>query len=255
MIFGVFVLFQAYGENLTTLDGRRFTNVVFVTNYPALVIIKHDGGESGIKNTNLPAEFCAKHGIKISTYTVAASSRQTNAVDLFLASRSYPGFFVYSETNELIGNIDRTWTISVYPQKFEFSYSIMPLGNPGNFETHYLSFSLDQEYLAIALFNKVIQWGKNCVENNDESFEDYIGYLPYKNGGASKELDEIENSKFYWDKDHATAGLKVLQLGQYSNFDQKSIAHFLILIQSLPSLKQELANKIKNYEAKQALSK
>ena len=66
-MFCFFALFLSVtrGENLTTLDGRTFTNAVFITNYPTFVIIRHDGGESGVKNTNLPAEFCAKHGIKI----------------------------------------------------------------------------------------------------------------------------------------------------------------------------------------------
>jgi len=113
MMFGVFALFTAHGENLTTLDGKTFTNIIFVTNYPTVVVIKYDGGEAGVKAANLPEEFRAKYGIKIPTNTITASRQQTNSADLFFADHSNSELTVESETNEFTRGIFENWTIKV----------------------------------------------------------------------------------------------------------------------------------------------
>lgn len=63
-LFGCLALpFLCSGENLVTLDGKTYTNAVFLTNYPTVTMIQYDGGKAGIKSTNLPEKFKSRYGI------------------------------------------------------------------------------------------------------------------------------------------------------------------------------------------------
>jgi hypothetical protein len=120
-----------------------------------------------------------------------------------------------------------------------------------------ISFGYYDNSSASTVFNKVLQWGKIASQNNVESFQKPIESVP----------QNLEYKyEFYWNKDNAVAGLtgsrtetyvpfdqsgkiskNISSWPQYVSkftFDQKSMVHFLELMQSLPELRQELADKI-----------
>jgi hypothetical protein len=66
-------------------------------------------------------------------------------------------------------------------------------------------------------------------------------------------IGESNSYDFHWDKDSITRGFYFSGPGFI--FDQKSVTNFVALMRLLPSLKVELADKIKRQEAQQALFK
>src|ERR1017187_3870320 len=81
-----------HGEDLTTLDGKTFSNVTDISKYPKQIYFTFGNGRTNVAITNLSDDFRAKHGIVIKTNAppVATVQPQPQAqpqlspLDLFL---------------------------------------------------------------------------------------------------------------------------------------------------------------------------
>jgi hypothetical protein len=51
----------SYAEDLTTLDGKAFTNITEITKYPAQMVFTYSGKRTSVSISNLPADFRTKH--------------------------------------------------------------------------------------------------------------------------------------------------------------------------------------------------
>lgn len=76
--FGVLVLPSvfSYAEDLTTLDGKTFTNITEVTKYPKLVVFTYNSNRTSAAISNLPEDFLAKHGVEVPLHTAANANTQ-----------------------------------------------------------------------------------------------------------------------------------------------------------------------------------
>ena len=257
----VFCLSAARGENLTTLDGRTFTNVYSVTNYSSVVVIRHDGGMTGVKPSSLPEDFRAKYGIKIPTNVITASgqkTQQTNSLDVFFSYHSDSALTLESGTNRFeaqsFGSTFHSWSIKVSAKGFELWVGTI-IDDSSHPENHLniqqsASFKFNQEMFVVAALNKVVEWGKIASEKKAEAFEKIIGSLPDEILGN---IGEKNDYTFYWSTDQNAAGYGLKGPGFV--FNQEEISHLIDLMQSLPSLKQQLAEKIKNQAVQQVLFK
>lgn len=243
----------ACGEDLTTLDGKTFTNITAIAKYPKQVFFNCDGKRIGVAITNLKESFRAKYGINISTNAVTVSGQQTNSVDLYFANHSNSTLTVEREKSKSAENSYDSWTITVMAKGFELRSGtiIGPATSTNNLNIQQsASFKFNQEAFVSAALNKVVDWGKIASENDAESFEKPIGSLPDDILG---DIGESNSYTFHWDKDSITRGYYFSGPGFI--FNQKSVTNFVALMQLLPSLKEELADKIKRQEAQQLLFK
>jgi uncharacterized glyoxalase superfamily protein PhnB len=259
MLALVFTLMSglSYAEDLTTLDGKTFTNITEVAKYPGRIYFTFDEKRISIAITNLPQEFQTNHGIIIETNAVKTSIeqitktnsidfmqqliQQTNSTDLFLASNTNSILKATKEVDKTDGGIFYSWVIEVTADGFKLESSdLIGEGEHEHFHMMTASFKFNQEDFAITILNKAIDWGKIAYENNAEPFEKPIGNL------------SDDSYLFYWDEQPKTG---ISLHGPEFIFDQDAVVNFINLIQSLPSLKQELALKIRNQQAQQDLFK
>jgi hypothetical protein len=69
--------FALHGEDLTTLDGKTFSNISNVSVYPKQVFFNCNGERASVLSTNLPEAFRIQHGVVINTNApVVATERQ-----------------------------------------------------------------------------------------------------------------------------------------------------------------------------------
>ena len=282
----VFCLSAARGENLTTLDGRTLTNVVSMTNYSSVVVIKHDGGMTGVKPSNLSEDFRAKYGIKIKTNAVATATRQTlqpaSPTDVFLAQHKDSDFKVTKSidqhrTNLISGStaiIDiHDCELSVIPKGFIFTTYSFKCDSSGDMETNgadapvILGFRFGEEPLVRQIFDKYIEWEAIAATNNAQNFEKTIvsirepAVTPYGS-------DEFRSFTFRWDRDaimgkdaRATLGASYpvmnFDMGSlfYGSVEKSDILAFGELLKSVPELKEELVQKLRSQETQKDLFK
>jgi hypothetical protein len=254
-------------EDLTTLDGNTFTNITEVSKYPKQIFFTCNAKRISVQITNLQPAFCSKHGIQIPVNPVNIADidllhdLRTNNLDGFLSFASDSKLTVENSTNELVGNNFRSWTIKVSPDNFELR-AIEKLDDGVSHTNIFvdeqsINFNNWSESSAVEIFNKVLQWKQIALQNNVETFEKPIETVP---------ADPEYKYEFYWNRNNMTGGLSGShtqvfipfdQTGKISKypstwtknvstfkFDQKSIVQFLALMQSLPSLKEQLADKI-----------
>jgi hypothetical protein len=254
----VLFLYPAHGENVTTLDGKTYTNITAIANYPKQkqVFFECNSNRISVAITNLPEEFRIKYQIKIPTNIITASAQQPNSasLNLFLAQHSNSELSVESKTDAFDGNKLRTWTIKVTANGFElWSGTVFGDNASRNWDNQqFASFKFNQEAFVVNVLDKIIEWGNIASAHKAESFEKPIGSLPDDILG---DYGVSNGFNFYWDKDSATAGLRGSQSVSRFHFDQKNVVNFLKLMQSLPTFKQELVNKIKDQEAQRGLFK
>jgi hypothetical protein len=281
----VFCLSAACGENLTTLDGKTFTNVVSVTNYTSVVVIRHDGGMTGVKPANLPEAFRAKYGIIIKTNApiiAAKSGQQLSPIDLFLSQNIDSTFETkrsISETRTNQTKFQKTidihdCTIQIKPQGFELTVIAMQCDSDGHLKTNdsdmsvSMGFRFGEEVSAQQIFDKYLEWENVAATNKAEPFEKVILQFrhPSQMVFGSYGSDEFRTYTFRWE-DNFIAGKRGLLSVSYPamNFEmhglffgsaeKSDVLTFEELLKSVPALKEELAQKIRNQKAQQTLFK
>ena len=257
------------GEDVLVLrDGTRYTNVVFVTNKAGWVDIKHDGGQSGIKTEKLPEEFRIKHGLEGQNDSTNSSNKPSSA-DLFLARyRNFDPVGINSWDSDWVvkkkiedrsdGKEKLSWEIELNPKEFRltsYKYTSHLDGNdpktysiPGTLDAAYLNFSLIEEATARFIFGKYLEWESIASTNKAESFQKLI--TKYRDPTSSEDFF-VRTFTFAWDKENDAASLTHLDWYPTRTYLTKAdVVNFCKLMDLLPSLKEELAQKIREREAK-----
>lgn len=88
VMVGVLVLtyLVSYAEDLTTLDGKIFTNITEITKYPKQVFFTYNENRTSVAITNLPEEFRTKNSIQLpSPVPVTRTTQQADTTDMLLA--------------------------------------------------------------------------------------------------------------------------------------------------------------------------
>jgi hypothetical protein len=256
----VFCLSAVRGENLTTLDGRTFTNVVSVTNYSSVVVINHDGGMTGIKPSSLPEDFLSRHGIPMpkKVVSVPQPQKETNQPPVLEASQtiqllptpqldSYLSSHRDSKIEVSASESDNSAGITLNARGFElnaFNFDVYSIDKAKSITT--IFFEYGDEVNLNKLFNKFLDWDSIAAKNNAVSF------------GKPMPISVGTNSfYFYWGKDGTGSMVSSLRLSNdpLSYFEKDHVFKIQKYFNLLPSLKQQLVNKIEQQEAQKELFK
>jgi hypothetical protein len=274
----VLCLSAACGEDLTTLDGKTYTNITEFAKYPNQVFFTCNDKRIRVAVTNLPEDFRTKHGI----VAVTNEAHQKTAVqvlspdDLFLAQHSYSDFEVKKDVSliitngtEYVTNFDlHVCSVQVNAKGFEFAiytYSCNPEGliNLTNSHSDVLAtfgFKFGEEDSARQIFEKFVEWESTAAKNNVESFKKQIASLPTDDAFGGQAYRSFE---FQWEKDSPVRG-NFSQLNvsypithdwplAYGYLSEEDVVAFEELLKSVPTLKRELVQKIRNQESQQSL--
>lgn len=260
----VFLGARANAEDLIALDGKVFTNAVLVTNYPSIVVIQHSGGRSGVKITNLPEGFCAKHGLRAPKTNPAPTAvfSQTNSVDQIVAQTEVSDLFemesVYLTTNSWKGvtwrgGIERTWRI--WLRGDEVSLDSDTTLNETNRFSKSMCFSLGQEESVAQAFYKFIEWDGIATTNKAEPFEKEITSLPERKRFSGYSTYSTRSFIFKWEKWSGAGRGEAQLVASGGAYDREDIARFRELIKRLPMLKEKLADRIRKKKEQKNLFK
>ena len=268
ILLGAFQAGMLHAENLTTLDGKVYTNFVFVTNYPTVILIKHSGGTSGIKFANLPEDFRKKYNVKEKANAVPLkiNSQPTNS-DSFLWQNRESDLEQhesdYSTTNEQPSGftIDKQRWIYLRHGEIELiAFTTTWFHQPNSKElrdTQEMHFDLEQEEIVTNIFNKFFEWDAVATKNHAEKLEKEIARRPM-NRSTSSLTKEVYGGvcvyKFIWEDGKSV--LSVSDEAPYSGrFDKDDLIHFQTLLTNLPSMKEKLSSAIRNKRAQKDLFK
>jgi hypothetical protein len=287
----------SYAEDLTTLDGKIFTNITEVTKYPKQVFITYNEKRISIAITNLSEEFRTKYKIQSPSATPAITTQQTSPTDLFLAQcrnldveveKTISERLTNSSemiTNNVTGEVIQLGDISIHdcslvlnPRMFKLKVYKTQCEPNGLISTNAtdqpvgMGFRFGEEAVAHQIFDKFIEWENIAANNKAEAFEKDVARLrdPRLIPGGS---DALRTFTFKWNKDSIVnkSGYGFL-IVDYPSLDssatdwldwtgfggsvEKSDAlAFEELLNSIPALKEDLAQKIRNQEAQKNLFK
>lgn len=263
----VFCLSAACGENLTTLDGRTFTNVYSVTNYPSVVVIRHEGGTAGVKASNLPEDFRKKYGVVIVTNspkTFVPPKIQVDPTDLFLSQNLSSKLEVEKTINDVdtTNDASHAWVIRVASKGFELTgYEwrwVTEHGSREHKNTHWANskFKFGQEAVIAQTYDKFLEWEGIALTNNTEAFEKIISKFR-DTDDLNFYPETIRTFTFIWGKDYGVGqDARSMLTDSMGTPDSKSdIVHFRELLKSIPALKEELVQKIRSGESQKDLFK
>jgi hypothetical protein len=274
----------AHGENLTTLDGKTYTKITEISKYPKQVYFNCDSNRIGVAITNLPEEFRVKNGIieEKKKPTVQTFSPDTNSVNWFLSQNIDSTFETKKSISETRTNqtkfqktIDiHDCTIQVEPQGFELTVYTFQCDSDGHMKTNgsdisvSMGFRFGEEATVQQIFDKFLEWENVAATNKAEPFEKVILQFrhPSKMVYGSYGSDEFRTYTFRWE-DNFVAGKRGLLSVSYPamNFEmhglffgsaeKSDVLTFRELLKSVPALKEELAQKIRNQNAQKTLFK
>ncbi len=291
--FSVLVLpfLVLYAEDLTTLDGKTFTNITEVTKYPKLVVFTYNSNRTSVAISNLPENFRVKYEIKIQTNsTLAAPNDRGNPDDLLLAQNE--DLFecdqdmelglnetnryseMYSETNctdqngQISGRLkvglcvtnrhsgkvytERSWQICLRGVSVRLAFSYMS-EDETNMTSKAIHFALGQQTFVNQAFDKFIEWNSIAVTNKAESFEKIILQFPDTDNVLN--LSGVHQYTFRWDLSNGGELWDSRSGVSEGGFDNDCVIHFQALLKRLPDLKAKLLEKIRHREAQKDLFK
>jgi hypothetical protein len=251
--FGVLILspLSSYAEDLTTLDGKTFTNITEVTKYPKLVVFTYNSNRMSVSISNLPEIFRTKHGIKIisitNTPTISATQTQANPTDLFLWQNRDTDLFECDSDFFSTNHIDKSWQICLHG--IEITLTRYETKNDTDKDSRNMHFNLGQEGFVNQAFDKFIEWDDVAAKNNAEPFQKEIGRCQDM---SVLSLDGWHNYSFHWDFGMSS----FWDSGAYGGvFYKEDVIHFREILKRLPAIKEKLADKIRNKEAQKNLFK
>jgi len=262
-----------YAEDLTTLDGKTFTNITEVTKYPKLVVFTYNSNRTSVAISNLPAEVRAKYGIIIKTNTPKVSVTQTqanrfsNPVDIFLWQNRESDLEQhesdYFTTNEPPFGFTRDKQRWIYLKHAEIELSVWTktwFHQPDLKDledSQEMHFDIGQEGVVTNIFNKFFEWDAVATRNHTENFEKEMARRPM-NQSDSDITKELYGGfciyTFSWES--GKSQLRVSDSAPYSgSFEKDDLIHFQTLLTNLPSMKEKLSSAIRNKEAQKDLFK
>src|SRR5208282_3993033 len=233
-----------YAEDLTTLDGKTFTNITEVTKYPKLVVFTYNSNRTSVAISNLPAEVRAKYGIIIKTNTPKVSVTQTqanrfsNPVDIFLWQNRESDLEQhesdYFTTNEPPFGFTRDKQRWIYLKHAEIELSVWTktwFHQPDLKDledSQEMHFDIGQEGVVTNIFNKFFEWDAVATRNHTENFEKEMARRP---------MNQSDSAPYS------------------GSFEKDDLIHFQTLLTNLPSMKEKLSSAIRNKEAQKDLFK
>lgn len=237
----------------------------------SILFMPADGSLGGgrAKFSDLPDDLQKRVGydpVKAAQEERARIKPQTNSVDVFLA-RHIGSKFIASkmllssrvfqgdsaELAELTGgrigrsNVDTSWSILVWPDYFtlvseqgpSLSSMVKRIG---------WDFRFDEEVTVRQMFKKFLEWEATAVKNKAEDFDKdiarFAGQVPLGVGERS--------FTFNWDSSTSYAFLAGSS-GEYHSAGTCDVLVFQRLLDSIPKLKEELAEKIRKAEEEKNL--
>jgi hypothetical protein len=273
----------SYAEDLTTLDGKTFTNITEVTKYPKQVVFTCNENRASVAITNLPTEFREKYGIIIKTNTpmVSLTQNQTNSfanpVDLFLWQNRESG--LEQEEKENIVTNFLTWDIFIdWSIRLRSAIVTLEVHNDTSFNneqkehsqtTDFMSFDIGEEAFMLSVFEKFLEWDNVATTNHAENFDKEIAQHALDKALRIHDQEmvghtydsEMVTYTFRWQDNNAELivsgeqnvfGVGLFEIG---NFKRNDIIHFQSLLKLLPSMKEKLSSAIRNKESQKDLFK
>lgn len=250
----------ASAENLTTVDGKSFTNIVLITNRDHYVKINHDDGTAFIVISNLPVKFREKYNLREQINPVSSITKpsavqtinSTNLIDLFLARNKDTSLMECdSEHLDSTNHINRSCQLCLHGAEVSMtSYTTDWNVKPEQRRSEAMHFNLGQEGIVSQVFDKFIDWEEIARTNRTEPFEKEIARCRDLTWSLPS-LEQWQVYSFHWDFGKASLWVS----GYGGIFDKEDVAHFRLLLKRLPAFKEKLAEKIRNKEAQKNLFK
>jgi len=274
--------FRACAEDLTTLDGRIFSNISDISKYPKQVFFDCNGVRTNVVITNLPESFRALHGIAIKTnvpvIAAATTQPQLNPIDLFLW-QNRESALEQRESASIMTNGDyephgvhdwdvfKLWSITLKSAEVDLeAYRDISLNNKDDEHlksTEEMRFDIGNEAFITNLFSKFIEWSDIATSHNAVDFEKELDrHAPGKAWsitessilGDSYLKGMVNTYTFEWKDRQAT--LNVQQPDPCAGrFDINDIMQFESLLKRLPKMKEKLSSDIRNQAAQTELFK
>jgi hypothetical protein len=300
VMVGVLVLtyLVSYAEDLTTLDGKIFTNITEITKYPKQVFFTYNENRTSVAITNLPEEFRTKNSIQLpSPVPVTRTTQQADTTDMLLAQFRNSDIEVEKTIYERVTNSSETipknaagdviaigdiaihdCSVVLNPRGFKlkvYKTQCEPDGSLSNNTPDVavsMGFKFGEEAEVRQILDKFIEWDGIATKNKSEAFEKDVARLrdPRQIPGGS---DELRTFTFKWNKDpivnkdgwgflfvdypalNSSASDWLDWTGMGGSVEKSDALSFEELLKSIPALKEQLAQKIRDQEAQKNLFK
>jgi hypothetical protein len=255
-----FVSSFCQGEDLTTLDGKIYTNITEVTKYPKMIVFSFNGNREPVRNTNLPEAFRDKYRIVIATnappQTIAAPQQSSlSPNDALLFEHKDTELFECDSVNNT-NDDKKSWQICLHGVEVTLT-SYSDITDSDNDIRNYIKFQIGQEAIINQVFSKYFEWDAIATTNNAQPFTKVISYYrDLMKATLYPTLSEFSGDdtqlmSFNWSFNRSYVS-DSLNGGLFYNEDVK---HFQELLKELPTLKEKLANDIRQKEAQKELFK
>ena len=246
----------SYAEDLTTLDGKTFTNITEVAKYPKLVVFTYNENRTSVAVSNLPVEFCTKYDVKehAKKSVPQTISQPTNSIDLFLARNRDTDLFECDSELFSTNHVDKSWQLCLHGIEVALtSYTTDWHTTPETRTSQAMHFNLGQEVIVNEVFNKFVEWDAVALKNNAVPFEKEIGRCRDAN---TLSLDGWHFYSFHWNSGLNGSSSSLWDSGVLGGiFYRDDVVQFREMLKRLPAFKEKLAEKIRNQEAQQSLFK
>jgi len=270
VLLGVLVANSLHGEDLTTLDGRKYSNISDILKYPKQIFFNFNGIRTNVSVTNIPDEFRSRHGIIVKTNNpvVVTKLSQLDSSDVVLWQNRKSSLY-QEEKESSYGSDTLTYTNKDYYLRLESVEVKLTVNTTWGwrnsklksfYNSELMHFDIGQEEFMSKVFEKFIEWDKIATTNQAEEFEKEIVRRPIK-----KSEDDLTNRNYadrcvyYFIWRNGKAELKVEDTTQYcqycGNFDSEDIIHLQSLLKLLPNMKEKLVLAIQNKDFQKDLFK
>jgi len=247
-------------EDLTTLDGKTYLNITYITNYPNQIVFRYEGERTYVAVSNLPADFLTKHGITLNTIKTSEikvadtpiSQSPLNPADLFLLQNHTNDLFQtatdFSITNYPLGaETSRNWFLSIGMGQInltawtQVSYSDEKTNRSRIEET--MCFNIGQEELFSGILKKFMDWDEIAATNHVENFEKELARGPVKQQSDSNSYltGNVCVYNFIWQEGKSSLDVQDPEALHSGYFWKDDIIHFqkLLNIKHFTYLQQE----------------
>ena len=246
-------------EDLTTLDGKTYTNITEVSKFPKQVFFTCNGGRVSVAITNLPEEFKTKHKVvtktnPVTTTPVSQASPEDSILlqnnDLFECDyEEEKGSFITNGRGEKVYK-NVSWQMCLRGITVDLKFHETEDVTEKRIQN--IHFILGQASIINQAFDKFQEWNAIATTNKAESFEKVILQCP---DPSSPALAASHEFKFQWNSGPYGGG-KFWDAGcGEGGFDAASVTRFQTLLKRLPELKTKLLKTIQNRQAQKDLFK
>jgi hypothetical protein len=288
----------SFAKDLTTLDGKTFTNITEVTKYPKQIFFTYNENRISVAITNLPEEFRTENNIQLpSSVPTTTTAQQANSIDMTLAQFRDSEIEVEKSISERVTNSSETipknaagdvitigdiaihdCSVVLNPRGFKlkvYKTQCEPDGSLSNNTPDVavsMGFKFGEEAEVRQILDKFIEWDGIATQNKSEAFEKDVARLrdPRQIPGGS---DELRTFTFKWNKDlivnkngwgflfvdypalNSSASDWLDWTGMGGSVEKSDALSFEELLKSVPALKEQLAQKIRETEEQKNLFK